>query len=911
MRVKRKLILFSCVMLLLPLIAGATTLRGSFSGNVRDDNGEPLPGVVVKCTSPVLQNPRYYTTDENGYYRLIELPPGTGYQMEYKMMGFQTIIRTDLVVKVNKDFEVNVVMKEQAFEEEVVISGAAPVLDTSSATTGVNLDRDFTERLPGSDQYQTALSLQGGTTGGGDGNARIHGSMGNQNLYLFDGVDTTDPTTGTFGANLNADAVAETEVLTGGMPAEYGRVSGGVINTITKSGGNDFSGSIRIKYFNSDWAGDSDFYEEGPSNEFWEPTISIGGPILKDKLWFFFAYSRSDRDATAVTRHFDFDGNVTEYTWDTSQLWQDYAAKLTFSLSPDHQLVFTWSSDPMTQDNQNATAADISSESLTSWEQGGDQYGLNYTWIVNQNFFIEAKLGISRQMLNDIPNSTEPQFTVNFPNGHTEEQGGNGFYDENNRNRDSADLSAKYFSNDLWGTHDIKLGFSYSKLESDEARYVTPTLEEGVTYDIELDENGNWTENSTMTMFLHQAPGTRTAFYYAAFIQDKWKPDFLEGLTINYGLRAESNRGENNIGDEIYKFGFGDMLAPRIGLVWDIGNTGKHKISAYYGRFYTTLPVAFLSMFQVDDSETWTYDWNPDVQDWELRNIVYNAAIPNQIDPDIKPPYDDQYILTYEREITDDWSAGISYTIKRTRDLVEDYGIWLDEDGNQIWPGPPNTDYTLYDTDVYTNYYMVANIPGSKRDYKSLELYTNARLKNLTLMASYTWADLKGTTLETMEGNAGTVSYFTGLYDTPGASQNLYRTLPYDITHYVKLNAAYQFSWGTSIGMRAFWRSGYHYTKWQRDERVPGPAGTNYYYQNWYHCSGETFELPSYYQIDMSLQQDIDFGRYGVLTFIFDVFNVTDNQSILGEERNDNANFGQANVWSNPIQWQAQVRYSF
>lgn len=914
----RKLFVLLAFVLMLGSAVSYAQVRGSIEGTVVDEYGDPLPGVVVKAESEAMMQPRYYTTDENGFYRLIELPPASDYTVEFRMMGFQTIIRTGLDVRVNRVTRVDAELKEVAFEEQVVITGAAPVLDTTSSTSGVNLDRDFTERLPGADNYQSALSVQGGTTGAG--NVRVRGGQRFSNLYMFDGVDTTDPLTGTFGANLNADAVAETEIMTGGMPAEFGRASGGVINVVTKSGGNDFSGSLRIKYVDPSWQLSSDYYDDPGGATRFEPTLSIGGPILRDKLWFFISYRRISIEGDQTVRRRSWaTGDFVETTWDREQLWQYLYAKLTWSLSPEHQIFLTFNNDPMEWENYGLSTGTLSDQTLATWKQGGSSFGLNWTWIINQNLFLETKIGIGRQILDVESASMEPNWTVRHPNtAYTPIVTGSfGWSYDTDRDRDSLDISAKYFMSDMAGSHEWKVGMAYHELIGG-GGYVYPDesysiyLNENYTFDEygPWDDSSYWTEDSTRTVRYDQVFSATEADYLAFYIQDRWRPDFIDGFTTNIGVRFESHAAYNNLGTKVVSHGLFDMIAPRVGLVWDIGNTGKHKVSAFYGRFYSIWSTMVANITIIDTAWSELYRWNPGTGQWDLESATTPGEPSGIIDPDIKPEYTDEFTISYERELSSNWAAGISYTRKLNKNVPEDYIRMYDADGNIIWDGPGSEDRGVYDPDVVVDnyYYVFETMEGAKRDYWGFELYTNARLRNLTLMASYTLSESKGTVFDTNEGSAG-LTYTSVYFDTPDLSENLYGFTPYHIKHYVKLNASYMFNWGTSVGLSGFWRSGYHYSRVRRGNTIHGIGS-----YGWFIIADDERgqnQLPSVWFVDLSLQHDFNLGRFGSLTLIGDIYNVTNNQLVLAQQRNDTSTFGEDTAWSSPMSWQVSLLYRF
>ncbi len=902
-------------------------VRGSIEGTATDENGEPLPGVVVKAVSSTLIQPRYYTTDENGNYRLIELPPGSDYQVEFKMMGFQTVLRTGITVLVNKIARVDVQLKEVAFEEQVIITGAAPVLDTTSSTSGVNVDRDFTERLPSSHSYQAALSMQGGSTGSSNPSVRGGGVTGN--LYMFDGVDQTDPLTSTFGANLNADVVAEIEVMTGGLPAEFGRSSGGVINTVTRSGGNDFSVFFRLRLDDPSWQLEDRNDEKPDSDLEYHPTLSVGGPVIKDKLWFFLSYYYKKgpwmQGGYTYYRYRWSDGEQVALHWDDEVLTQFFYGKLTWSISPEHQVFVTYNMDPMEWDDDpyQASGMTISTDTFSYWDQGGESYGLNYTWIATPNLFFEAKMGMVQGYLNYGPmQPSDSYYRVRHSNpDYTDiEWGSFPLESLTDRNKDTYDISAKYYLSDLYGSHEFKSGFSYHQLEAVIGdfwvdNYYDLQLSEDYTGDEwgDWDNSVYWTSDSTLVTTHDQSKAPATTDYYAFYIQDKWRPDFIDGFTANIGLRFESQSGKNNMGTEVFENGWGDMIAPRLGFVWDIGNTGKHKLNMFWGRFYTAWTTMLVYVFNVDNSYERNYSWNPETMSWDFDYQTEPGENLTQIDPNLDPDYTDEFTLGYEREISDNWSAGISYTRKLSRNCLDTYRVIVAEDGTVLWNGPGSEDLgvNVIPADPSQSYDYYTNIDGNNRDYWGVELYSTAKIRNFTFMGSYTLSEAKGTTFDSPGRNASGVWYSSPYYGTPDLSENLYGYSIYHVKHFIKLNATYQFNWGTVVGLSGFWRSGYHYSKLDFAPLLGYPSNRDP--NGRYLIIGERgeYELPSYYNIDLSIQQDFNLGKFGMITLIADIFNITNNEGVLGHVEANTSNFGQPNSYSAPMRWSLSLLYKF
>lgn len=211
---------------------------------VADSDGNLIPGVTVTATGPNLPGARVDITRPSGMYRMPLLPPGM-YTLKVELMGMKTIERLDIRVSVNTTTNMNFTMDPAPFEETVFMTGATEMLDVTSSSVRTVIPRDFSERLPGSADMFTAFSMSGKVTG--SGNVQVTGGSQTDNTYLFDGVDTTDPLFSTSGAKLAADVIEQVEVQTGGFKAEFGRSMGGIVNAVTKSGGNDFRRSFPLE----------------------------------------------------------------------------------------------------------------------------------------------------------------------------------------------------------------------------------------------------------------------------------------------------------------------------------------------------------------------------------------------------------------------------------------------------------------------------------------------------------------------------------------------------------------------------------------------------------------------------------------------------------------------------------------
>ena len=338
-----------CLLLVLLLsgLSWAVVEYGQLAGVVTDNQGAPLPGATVTLESEaMIGGAKTQLSNEAGDFLFIQLRPGD-YTVTCAMEGFQSVKNEK--VKVNLDRTTKLIVKLQAaqeFQETVVVTGQAPVVDPTQTNTGDVYDETYLQETAiGSSgrSYQDVMIQSGGTTGTGvGGQYSVFGSTMGENNYLIDGLSTTDPVTATFGTNFNFDAIQEISMQTGGFEAEYGQATGGIVNVVTKSGSNAFEGSFDIRYQNES------FYEKSEKWPPWDPydptvdktwytnpSLSLGGPLMRDKVWFF--VSVQDRKSKFTPSGVDYSSEMDA---------QNYLGKVTWQISPNDTLIGKFSNDP-------------------------------------------------------------------------------------------------------------------------------------------------------------------------------------------------------------------------------------------------------------------------------------------------------------------------------------------------------------------------------------------------------------------------------------------------------------------------------------------------------------------------------------------------------------------------------------
>ena len=293
-RIQRLLQYLVVLLFVAPGVAHASVTAGTIKGVAVDEGDIPIPGVMITVSSDNLMGKRQSVTDGNGRFLLAELPPGK-YKLIAEKAGFAKIAKPGLQVNIGRNVILTITMPLSQAGEELVIEESRPTIDTESATRGSVLTKEFLDRIPAGRSYQQAVQMAAGVTGGA--NANIGGAGYNENTYMLDGVNITDPVTGTFSLNFNFDAIEQIEVLTSAFDPEYGYNLGGSINVVTVSGGNTLEVNTGLYYSNGNWAPKldaryaADGYELTPTDfdsryELLRAGSTIMGPIVRDKVWY-------------------------------------------------------------------------------------------------------------------------------------------------------------------------------------------------------------------------------------------------------------------------------------------------------------------------------------------------------------------------------------------------------------------------------------------------------------------------------------------------------------------------------------------------------------------------------------------------------------------------------------------------
>lgn len=578
----------------------AQSTTGSIGGRVNDVQGGALPGVAVSVESPNLQGVRTVVTSEQGDYVFPLLPSGT-YLVTFELDGFERTTRT-VPVATTHHVPLDVTLGLNVLKIDVTVTAQAPAeVLTKTAQVALNLKQDLIAALPNNRDISAALTLAPSVhTTGAAGGISIAGSMSFQNLFLMNGVTINENLRGQPNALFIEDAIQETTVATGGISAEFGRFSGGVVNVVTKSGGNQFSGSFRESLNNDKWRAHTPFEKTAiaangrdtrlndtvPTHEY-----TLGGPVMRDKLWFFTAgrvQTQAERRTLAVT-------NIP---YDFKRPNRRYEGKATYSPESNHRLQGTFTTIVDNQEGYTFNPAlSMDTNSLGTREQPQKLYSLNYSGVVSPALFVEALW--SRRNSSGIGVGARSRDLIDGTLLVDRARGGTRYWSDTfcgvcspeRRDNENVNLKASYFlSSPRVGTHNMTFGYdnfndmrSANNYQSGSDYRILGTTsilrgagESTVIYPQFLGDGTTLIQWNPIPV-LSNGNNFRT---HALFYNDSWRVNGR--LTANLGVRYDKNHGRDQEGKLVVT---SDAISPRLGMVFDPTGSQKWSVSGSVAQF--------------------------------------------------------------------------------------------------------------------------------------------------------------------------------------------------------------------------------------------------------------------------------------------------------------------------------------
>jgi hypothetical protein len=702
---------------------------GTLSGGIEDATGAMLPGVTVTITSQERGFSRSTVSDENGRYVFPAVPIGQ-YTIVATLQGFETIQVTDNVVETDKTTAVTFSMKVGALTDTVQVLGETPIVDRTTVTQTMRLTRDEFEKLPVGRSYLNLIGAAPGVVG--TGNVNSGGALSSSNIFIIDAVDTTDPTTGTFGTNLNFEAIEEVSVLTSAAGAEYGRGQGAVVSVVTKSGTNRFEGAFKYIFQNDDWTAQNNTVDEVTGNSLARvkfdkvnPIYSVlgGGPILRDRAFFFGTWERQENTTpqrqTAGQIAEDFQQTTeSEYSnvRGTVQLAEGHTAWVKYFRTPTNGIV---------RNDYWGVTITGDRAALTAQDQIAKNWAAQWSGVLRGNWSMEAAWADYSSIINvgtfeaGIPSlGNAPLFNVadsKYYNGATFD----GIVD---RPRQQFNVASNWFLTLAERSHNIKVGYDLQLLESG-AQFDYP--------DRRLFIVDNYIQATKTPIFGPQTvrrdydsgPSISKGTVHAIFARDKF--DLADRVSLELGVRIDKQTGDSDIGASTVDT---TVFAPRLSGAYDVAGDGKSLITASYGRYYASIIQSFSDAFaQVAQQANYdNYRW--DGTQFVFSNRVQVSGSAFQPNLDLKPYHLDEGTVGYQQQIGRSMAVGARFIARSWQNLIDDVRTF-------------NPDNSINR--------QVVNYDEARRNYKGIQFTGEKRFSNSwSAGASYTYSRTRGNHFE-------------------------------------------------------------------------------------------------------------------------------------------------------------------
>lgn len=918
------LIIFFFVLFFIFFAGFAEAQTGEIRGVVINEEGAPLYGVEITAQSNALQGKRSTISRTGGVFSLPLLPVGT-YQLNLSLSGFNPVIQANVIVRLGQVTELKVVMKMAPIKEEMVVQAPAPLIDRTSADTSYHLTSEELEQLPAANRTVVdVIKLTPGVTGvrvntrrgsATEGQPSFRGEGEEGNNWVVDGLSISGVRLKNSGVNLNLDAVEEIQVISDPFSPEYGSAYGGIINIVTKSGSNDFHGQFSLIFT------DKNVQAKRKSQlaivslpsyfSHYNWYLNFGGPLIKDKLWFFISnnlYINSEETKEDYVDYLFIPAGEKNY------MRNNFFDKISWSINPSHHLSLT-----------SLYHTDISQRGGTGFPDlyerrdfNDSLVRLNYKGILGPTLFIEGGVGyVARNTLTQpLDGELGPaQYYIedlarNIHNSY-------GHITDNQWRFEANFRLTKYIDTPTIGNHEINLGVEYYSFLS----------EFGVDFTGKKEDlfPGNGFDAGTKFYFMSWRENERTPSFFYEY-GDFWFHNSARGIGLYLKDKISWGRAGLMIGGRTYtqlclsdqnqklwSWGLMDFLSPRLYFTFDLLGDGNNIIKVGWGRFSDLITTMPMGLFNSGAGLSFrTYRWQGPISptDDELYNPA-NWLFENEqkkqrfeIAEGINPNFLTRYLVEFARRLGNNWAFSTRYVRTKARDLLEVLAIFDLETGYKF---------------IYDNFEL------KRRDYSGLELELNGKVgQRLFLKASYCYSSAKGTNpgqTETgswsqEEGSTNYIGLFGNHLYVPNlpefqeykqyvdwalgglggrgiGDEGWYGKLPYSIDHNLKINLIYFTPGNISCSASFEYLSGYH---WEKLGYVPFFGG----YYSFPEGRGSR-QTPPHYYLDLGVEKSISLKKILAqenlrLTLRVDIFNLFNSQKPISYVKEDIPIFGQ--VWA-------------
>jgi outer membrane receptor protein involved in Fe transport len=754
-----------------PLYAQSDT--GAIDGRIFDQQKAGMPGVTITAKNTATGLTRTTVSGSTGTYHFGSLPPGT-YDLTAELQGFSTQIRKGVTVQVSSPSTVDVTMAVGNVSETVVVTGETPLVQTTKSDVGQVITTAMVENMPlNGRKFQDLSLLVPGTrpanyydpTKTEVGGISYGGLSGRSVNISVDGGDNNDGVVRGLLQQFSADAIQEYKVTTQRYSAEFGRSTGGLVNVITKSGTNNLRGSgflfarndkLNAKtYFEKAHAATSDavMSEEVEKQPFSQQQVggTIGGPVAKDRAFFFFSYEFNRRNDFVIV---NTGGVLPAEEGPREKPFRNHlvTAKTDFQLNPDNRLLVRYALEDQNRKHDFIGGNTLASAGALNTNKIHSVIAKNSTVMGNSK--LNEAVFLFQYFENNITaeDNTKPGiFTPDFNFGA-------------NTNTPQQTIQRRFqvrddfsFRKTGWmGDHDFKAGGEV--IRSHYGGFFTPTLYGSFSFQNPLPGNDLSAYLNAIADTFSGSAGDNEAndnwTYVAAYFQDDWKP--TNNLTVNLGLRWEMQAGpyQNNFDTPVLRYlkanGYAterkqDMkdFGPRAGFAWDVKGDGRTVVRGGYGLYYDEIfqnitlyekwndvrtPLFFVSLSPAPFTAKYYQENTQAVRD-SLKDPTFSGQIMRLTAPDLKQPYSHQFNVGTSHAITQHLSFDVDYIHALGRREIHRWEINT----------PQNQNTRLSPAGVFNPVWGRISVEGNRGRSRVDGLYLTgkARLKVMELMTTY------------------------------------------------------------------------------------------------------------------------------------------------------------------------------
>jgi outer membrane receptor protein involved in Fe transport len=776
-----------------PAARAQSVLYGKITGTVTDDKGEALPGVTVELAGPSMMGTRAVVTSARGTYVLLEVPPGT-FTLTATMPGFKKWMQEGIILGVGKVIEINPTLEIGGIEETVTVVGASPIVDAKTSTVDSRLDKELIAKLPTSRDafYDLSLTTPGmydhGSSAGWLPSPTAYSGSSNENVFLVNGVNATNPRGSSFGTlvHVNYNAVEEVRVVALGSRAEYGSFSGAAIDVLTKSGSNQFHGSAAFYYVPVSWEttnapGLSQTYGRswlsinpdvllytGHPNHDYEINATFGGPIVKDRVWFFGAFDYLNSAAPG-----SLGPTVISNSWGryadiklSAEPFKNNRAWVAYHNEGNSYDGGSWGSQPYWDPTASYGVRSNNNTVSAQWQ-----------WLpLSTTIFTAKYLGF---MTNDTPflPADRPDHPLYFnwwkwcPAFGIE--GAFPWIEGWHSNRQTVQADVSHYAENFLGEHDLKFGVQWTRGRSNSLGGYFQNYYNSIypyRWTQYVSQMQSWYGDEGFLLYLNRVDmnpflTVGVSDSLAFFLDDQWS--LGKRLTVNLGLRYDHITAGYGAGyvyepltsptdianptvlrtreslPDVFNF---KTWSPRIGLTYQLTKDAKTVARASYGRYYLPITVEYLRRLgpdlpdKVNHYARYEVPWNiADANDdgfidatevydssrWAAQQInagtidpvftdtiVSNQSYVLNVESSLKDQYTDQFTVSLEREIFKDFSASATFIYKYSSHLFANIPV--------LGATPPNTALGLQQGDIWP----YDRVPSTTLDGTAVDLYS-------------------------------------------------------------------------------------------------------------------------------------------------------------------------------------------